>query len=60
MVRTPPAPKEKAIVDEINADIHDDAEREYAYDGGTEKALQLSPSAGWVVVSMKNDWKKVF
>jgi len=39
---------------------HDDAEREYAYDGGTEKALQLAPQAGWVVVSMKNDWKKVF
>jgi hypothetical protein len=39
---------------------HDDAEREYAYDSGTEKALQLAPSAGWVVVSMKDDWKKVF
>ena len=39
---------------------HDDAEREYAYDSGTEKALQLAPSSGWLVVSMKNDWKKVF
>ena len=39
---------------------HDDAEREYAYDGGTEKALQLAPQGGWVVVSMKNDWKTVF
>jgi len=39
---------------------HDDAGREYAYDGGTEKALQLASSAGWVVVSMKNDWNRVF
>jgi hypothetical protein len=39
---------------------HDDAEREYAYDGGTEKALQLAVKEGWVVVSMKDDWKTVF
>jgi len=39
---------------------HDDAEREYAYDDGTEKALQLAAPGGWVVVSMKNDWKTVF
>ena len=39
---------------------HDDAEREYAYKDGTEKALQLAPQAGWVVVSMLNDWKTVF
>ena len=39
---------------------HDDAEREYAYDGGTEKALQLAAKEGWVVISMKNDWKTVF
>ena len=39
---------------------HDDAEREYAYDGGSEKALQLAAQDGWLVVSMKNDWKIVF
>jgi hypothetical protein len=39
---------------------HDDAEREYAYAGGAEKALQLAPQEGWIVVSMKNDWKTVF
>jgi len=39
---------------------HDDAEREYAYDEGAEKALQLAPQAGWIVVSMKKDWKTVF
>lgn len=39
---------------------HDDAEREYSYDGGSEKALALAPSQNWVVVSIKNDWKTVF
>ena len=39
---------------------HDDAEREYAYDGGTEKALQVAAQEGWTVVSMKDDWKTVF
>ncbi len=39
---------------------HDDAEREYAYNDGTEKALQLAQKEGWIVVSMKNDWKTVF
>jgi phosphoserine phosphatase len=39
---------------------HDDAEREYAYDGGTEKALQLASKEGWTIVSMKDDWVTVF
>jgi len=44
---------------------HDDAEREYAYDrkghvGTLDKALDAAGPAGWVVVSMKNDWKEVF
>lgn len=39
---------------------HDDPEREYAYDEGAEMALQLAHKEGWVVVSMKNDWKTVF
>jgi hypothetical protein len=40
---------------------HDDnAEREYAYDNGTEKELQLASKEGWLVVSMKNDWQTVF
>ena len=38
---------------------HDDAEREYAYDGGSEKALQLAAQDGWLVVSKKHDWKIV-
>jgi len=39
---------------------HDDAAREYAYDDGAEKALQLAAKEGWVVISMKDDWKRVF
>ena len=44
---------------------HDDAEREYAYDrespvGRLDKALDAAEASGWVVVSMKNDWKTVF
>ena len=39
---------------------HDDAEREYEYDIGSEKTLQMAPERGWNVVSMKDDWKSVF
>jgi phosphoserine phosphatase len=39
---------------------HDDEEREYSYTHGTEKAIEDSPGKGWYVVSMKNDWKRVF
>jgi phosphoglycolate phosphatase-like HAD superfamily hydrolase len=39
---------------------HDDAEREYAYDGGAEEALRLAATEGWIVVSMKDDWKTIF
>ena len=39
---------------------HDDPVREYAYDGGTELALQMAPKVGWRIVSMKEDWKMIF
>jgi phosphoserine phosphatase len=44
---------------------HDDAEREYAYDrqsaiGRLDRGLDEAPRRGWIVVSMKNDWKRVF
>ena len=44
---------------------HDDSEREYAYDresavGKLDKALDAAGQSGWLVVSMKNDWKTVF
>jgi phosphoserine phosphatase len=39
---------------------HDDAEREFAYDGGAEQALTLAGDLGWTVVSMRDDWTTVF
>jgi phosphoglycolate phosphatase-like HAD superfamily hydrolase len=39
---------------------HDDATREFAYDTGTEHALEAAKAQGWTVVSMKNDWSTVF
>ena len=44
---------------------HDDAVREWAYDhpssiGQLEKGLVEAAANGWTVVSMKNDWKRVF
>lgn len=44
---------------------HDDAEREYAYDrksqiGKLDKGLDEAAAKGWPVVSMKNDWLKIF
>jgi len=51
--------------------LHDDAEREYAYgpaDGLPDTKVGTFPQAlmdeakqkGWVVISMKNDWKTIF
>jgi len=44
---------------------HDDSEREWAYDrdshiGKLDRGLDEAPERGWVVVSMKDDWKAVF
>lgn len=39
---------------------HDDAKREYAYNEGSEKTLQMAEERGWIVISMKDDWKTVF
>jgi phosphoglycolate phosphatase-like HAD superfamily hydrolase len=44
---------------------HTDAEREWAYDrdshiGRLDKALDAAGPAGWVVVSMKDDWNTIF
>lgn len=39
---------------------HDDAKREYQYDIGSEKTLQMAAERNWNVVSMKNDWKTIF
>lgn len=44
---------------------HDDAEREFAYDreshvGKLDRGLDEGPGRGWSIVSMKNDWGKVY
>jgi hypothetical protein len=39
---------------------HTDAEREYAYDEGTKKALEEAQRKGWRVADMKRDWKVIF
>ena len=39
---------------------HDDAEREFAYDDGAERALAAAAARGWTVVSMKEDFAMVF
>ena len=40
--------------------LHDDADREFAYTAGSEKALEMAEQNGWTVVSMRNDWTTVF
>ncbi len=44
---------------------HDDGGREFAYDrassvGRLARGLDEAPKRGWVVVSMKDDWREVF
>ncbi len=44
---------------------HTDAEREYAYDrkaglARLDRGLDEAPKRGWTIVSMKEDWKRVF
>jgi hypothetical protein len=40
--------------------LHDDAEREFDYTGGAERALERARTDGWTVVSIKDDWTGVF
>ena len=40
--------------------LHDDAEREFDYVAGAEKALQVAAEYNWTVVSMKRDFRQVF
>ncbi len=44
---------------------HNDAEREWAYDrkshiGRLDKGLDEATARGWTVVSMKDDWRRIF
>jgi hypothetical protein len=36
------------------------SEREFDYTGGAEQALERAEPSGWTVVSIKNDWAKIF
>jgi hypothetical protein len=51
--------------------LHDDAEREYAYGPAqglpdtkvgtfTQALYDEAKQKGWTVISMKNDWKRIF
>jgi phosphoserine phosphatase len=40
--------------------LHDDAEREFDYVAGAERALEHAKQYGWTVVSMRDDWTTVF
>jgi len=40
--------------------LHDDAEREFDYVAGAEKALAEAKAKGWIVVSVRDDWATVF
>ena len=39
---------------------HDDAKREFAYDGGAEQALAAAKAGGWTVASIADDFATVF
>ncbi len=44
---------------------HDDSSREWAYDresqvGRLDRGLDAAQAGGWTVVSMKNDWKRIY
>jgi hypothetical protein len=50
---------------------HDDASREYAYGPAgclpdthvgtfSDELMSQAKSSGWIVISMKDDWKRVF
>jgi hypothetical protein len=40
--------------------LHDDADREFDYTAGAEDALTRAAERDWTVVSIKDDWSRVF
>ena len=40
--------------------VHDDADREFDYIAGAEKVLSAAQEQDWTVISIKQDWRKVF
>jgi len=39
---------------------HDDFEREYAYDEPDGASMKAANANGWLVVSMRFDWLRIF
>ncbi len=40
--------------------LHEDADREFDYTAGAEKALERVGRDGWTIASIKDDWVTVF
>ena len=40
--------------------VHDDEDREYVVPAAAEKLLAAGREGGWTMVSMKDDWKRIF
>jgi hypothetical protein len=40
--------------------LHDDAQKEYSYIAGAERAIDRATREGWPIVSVKNDWRLAF
>lgn len=40
--------------------IHDDHQREFDYQAGAEKIIEIAQTKGWTPISIKRDWEKVF
>jgi phosphoserine phosphatase len=40
--------------------LHDDPQREFGYAIGSERVLDTARARGWGIISMRNDWKRVF
>ena len=40
--------------------VHDDPEREYEVTSACEQLLEAGKQGGWTMVSMKEDWKRIF
>jgi len=40
--------------------LHDDAKREFAYESGAERVLEIARSKQWTIVSIEKDWSQVF
>ena len=40
--------------------LHDDAQREFDYVAGAEKALEAAQTHGWTIISMQREWDTIF